>query len=355
MGVKFAEFGDLHLNENDALGVYDPVLGMNTRLYYKIETLKSISDYLLIKHSNLDFVVFKGDVYNSINPSDLLRSLFNSVVKLFLENGIRVVIIPGNHETTGQLTAFESDKLLAEGLVNEPNNEPNNDHYIAQSEASMMTIADKKFVLIPWGKDAYLEKVEAKDEKVLFGHFTVEGVDFGSYKTKKRGFEISKKELNKYKYVSLGHIHKPQEYYSGSMFKNTFGERDNKCVYRICEWDKEITVEEKESDLIKLVQIELEEGEWVEDRDYVNSIVKIIFRGERSDLKQLNLFQLRKAFVSQYKPIKLILKKEVNEIPNAVEVKSEGNKVLNFSEVLSQLTDNKKLITYVSETIGSIE
>ncbi len=343
--IRWAEIGDLHLNEHDSLGVYDKSTGMNTRLKNKIDQLNGIIEKVI--KEDLDFIVFMGDVYSSVNPSDVLRTLFNGVVNKILKAGIRVVIIPGNHETTGQLSAFESDKQLAAGFDSEL--------FITSDEAHMMKIKGKTFCLVPFGKTDHLKKLDNNNKKdyVLFGHFTIEGCDFGNRKAKNLGSAVSIKEVQKYKYVSCGHIHLKQNYYCGSLFRNTFGEKKYLPTYRITTWeDDKISYEEFQSDNIEMKQIDVDENYENDDIGTLKGIIKVRYSGSREWLKTLNLVKERKNILSSFDHdiFSLKLEKKIVDISDNLEIKNEGKK-LEFGEVLRKLSSDEKLIKYVETTV----
>ena len=348
--LKWAEIGDLHLNENDSLGRYDKNVGMNSRLNDKIKLLDEVVQEIL--EEEVDFVVFLGDIYNSINPSDLLRSLFNSVVRKILDADVKVIIVPGNHETTGQLTAFKDDAVLMGKEVG----------YYVSEEIFQVEVDGQNIICVPWGWASRLQMVdeETKQRSILFGHFVVEGADFGNIKARGNAGEmISREELEHYKHVALGHIHKKQKFYVGSVFRNTFGELGNPVGYHICQINSKeqvecsyrashdrpmqqfIVREENGDNSLEKIGNVMEEG----------GIVKIKFIGSREWVRKLNLWEIRKRYAEKLFSLKL--ERVVEEISDAVEIKS--NKILNFSDVISQLTSDKKLIKYVLSVIEGVK
>ena len=93
---KIGVIGDIHLRMSEKYGRYDSSTGLNTRLTEKLNYLKkAIYDFI---QQNVSHVVFLGDIFDTINPSERLRSLFFDLVGILLRDNISVFIILGNHE-----------------------------------------------------------------------------------------------------------------------------------------------------------------------------------------------------------------------------------------------------------------
>ena len=94
--MKIGVIGDIHLMSNEKYGKYDYKLGMNTRTVTKLDYLKFILDGFI--ESEVKTVVFLGDIFETLNPSEKLKSNFFSMLSTVLNRGIKVIIITGNHD-----------------------------------------------------------------------------------------------------------------------------------------------------------------------------------------------------------------------------------------------------------------
>jgi DNA repair exonuclease SbcCD nuclease subunit len=77
-------------------------------------------------------------------------------------------------------------------------------------------------------------KIERDAVNILVGHFTVGGSIY-SKEQNVPPFDISvrKEFLEPFDIVCLGHLHEPQEFYSGAIARNGFGEQDMKVGFKV--------------------------------------------------------------------------------------------------------------------------
>lgn len=343
--VKWATIGDLHLKLTDSLGKYDKETGYNTRILDKINMLKNTSKKIV--EFQPDFVIFLGDIFDSVNPSDRLRALFiNSISEILQHQEIKIFILIGNHDTDGQFSPFDADSLLLDCIKK-------GQLYIIY-QPYKLKVKDKHFYMNPWGTQSKIKDVNKKDREnsVLFGHFTVEGARMNSRWTAK-GVEISKKMIKDFKKVELGHIHRRQEFYVGSLFRNTFGERDDEKGFNLNVWDGEvINTEFVDSNDRKFIQYETNCSE-VEKLDIPkDSICKLVIKDDRSRLRELNRKVIKENL--EKKAFKIKIETEVEEGDEKYELKSDG-KISDFFEVLYEISSDNNLTDYIRNAMEGIE
>lgn len=215
--MKFAIIPDIHLKRTDSLGIIGKD-GMNTRLKDKLEAIHFCIDYA-VKNS-CDYVVFLGDIFETINPSEKLRQLFWKELAPILDRQIRIVL--GNHDMTGSSYNLSGDKIIC------------GDNIRIYNESQSENIENVVVNYVP-----YSESPEFNSKAdIVFGHIEVSGAVMGS-DNRNMVAEIKKSEVPG-RFVCLGHIHKFQELspgftYLGSCTRCNFGEVSEKKFMCCCE------------------------------------------------------------------------------------------------------------------------
>ena len=148
---------DYHLKTVDKCGI--TVNGQNSRLLDKTKSLSTIVQSAIDNKS--DGFFFLGDIFDKINPSEKLRRLFvSTVIAPLVSNGIKIIILRGNHDTNFDISSFESEAMLAEAI------QPGLITFI--TEPTEIEFPDFLGVFIPYGiKPA---KGRFGKEAILFGH-----------------------------------------------------------------------------------------------------------------------------------------------------------------------------------------
>jgi len=314
--MKMVLFSDPHVGIK-RYGKFDVKHFCHTRVLDTIKAIEQVVTYAIKNKCRI--IVCAGDVFTTRNPSNLERSLVAKQFSRAIQYGIRVVIVPGNHDTGGYSNNFSQFQyLFIEGLV-------------VVEEPTLVNVDDVSFLCVPWvnkskcgcetneevsryleGKIVELKKqlIEGRDN-FLIGHFSVEGAAIGSEKFFFMGGEetVSMQVLDDkiFKRVVLGHIHKPQRLiakntiveYVGSLVKCDFNERNDKKGFLVLEKCKD-----KWQDILqpiddrKFVQvcIDFEKGKSLEkelDKYQLDGVVlKLVIRTSTEDRAYLDLLGL---------------------------------------------------------------
>lgn len=189
-----------------------------------------------------DVVVIIGDIFNSDEPDSDELFLFNEWLFPILEEGIDVLIIPGNHDSwaKGGKTGVDFIRPMGEHLSN---------LYIALRGVKVVNIRDVAFIMWPWGilpsredRTLFLGRNEKRPKKRIgLLHTALKNSRIsGDGRILKKGFSVvnAKKTLDflNLSYLLLGDIHEYQTFcknkviYSGALYQTKFGEGENKGV-----------------------------------------------------------------------------------------------------------------------------
>jgi exonuclease SbcD len=215
--------GDSHIQRTDPLGIIEED-GLNTRLKDKLSAISFCVDYA-VKHNHM--IVFLGDTFHALNPSETLRRMFWKTLKPALDKNLQIRILIGNHDTTGQSYNFSSDKeILASNIKIIQTYES---EVFGNQICHYMPFAPKEKIL-EWFKNV-------KSNDLVLGHFEIEGAELApDNMTIRQGLKLS--DITGM--CLLGHIHKhqilrqsPLVAYVGSNVKCDFGEVNNRKVFAV--------------------------------------------------------------------------------------------------------------------------
>ena len=238
--MKFLHLGDLHLGKT--LGDFD-----------LIDDQKYILDQIIsiIDDEAADAVLIAGDVYDRSIPSEAATRLLDSFLSKLASKNIKTYMISGNHDSDDRLnygsSLFESNNISSHVKHFYP------DEKIDNYEDAVRVV---------------LEHSDIDENKcnILVAHQFVagKGVDpslGGSESMATRSESVGTVEkigydlFDKFDYVALGHIHRPQSVgreavrYSGSILKYSLSEAGNDKSVPV------ITVNDKNEVDIKLVPL----------------------------------------------------------------------------------------------------
>lgn len=93
--MKIVCFADFHLGVN-SYGKIDPTTNLNTRILKALESLDEMIEYTIKK--NIKIVVFAGDAYKNSIISSNVQAEFNKRMRKLVDNGIKVLLLDGNHD-----------------------------------------------------------------------------------------------------------------------------------------------------------------------------------------------------------------------------------------------------------------
>ena len=246
--MKFAHIADLHIGKR----VHD---------FSMLEDQRYILDQMLgiFEEQRVDGILIAGDVYDKVVPSAEAVQLFDEFITRLAKLKMPVYMISGNHDSAERLSfgakLFESSDIYISqvydgnvkkigledeyGLVNVyllPFLKPATVRHVLQRD-DIESYED--------GVMAALQEceVDASQRNILAAHQFVTGADrCDSEETSVGGLDnVSAEVFDKFDYVALGHIHRPQKMgretlrYSGTPLKYSFSEVDHKKSVTIVE------------------------------------------------------------------------------------------------------------------------
>ncbi len=238
--MKILHLSDLHLGKR--------VNGFSM-IEDQIYILEQIQD--IITENDIETVLIAGDVYDRSIPSEEAVSLFDQFLKKLKEQGQKVLVISGNHDSACRLS-FGSGLMRDSGV------------YISESFRGIPERVDLQdsygvihFYLLPYirsfqVREAYpdqeiagleeavktvLDGIELNPEErnILLAHQFVTGARLSESEELQIGGldQISAQLFSPFDYTALGHIHRAQTLdtggsgparYSGTLLKYSFSE-----------------------------------------------------------------------------------------------------------------------------------
>jgi exonuclease SbcD len=256
--VKLCWIADPHIGIK-RYGTIDGATGVHSRVLDTIGAFGQAVDYCLTNH--ISYVIVAGDVFNTRTPANIEREMFSDQISRLIDEGIKVIVIVGNHDVGG----------LSNNLA--PLKNISKDQLRIVIDPEILSLEENvKLLCVPWlSKNKYNcvnanEITEVMENKIVelkkelkftdlnffVGHFTLEGGAIGSERFYYMGGDatIPFELLNDKIFtggVFLGHLHKYQVFdeanplvgtvintsirYIGSLVKADFSEwKDNKGV-----------------------------------------------------------------------------------------------------------------------------
>ncbi len=199
-----------------------------------------------IKKENIHLLLIAGDVFDSPNPPhEALELFYHFLHRLSVETKTHTFVIAGNHDS-GPLLEAPSRLLLPHRVKIWGKLSPNPSHHWVEFEGVDFCAIPffRSHELLPQGEgdllkalSAYLEKPKSRPQVLMLHHLAGKFESAGSEQViSLSGVDsIPTDVLEKFDYVALGHIHKPQKvgskiYYSGSPIPLRFSETIKKSV-----------------------------------------------------------------------------------------------------------------------------
>ncbi len=337
--MKICAIADAHLNQNDHLGklINTEEFGrINSRLYDKVLTL-NFSVETAIKEECELFVV-AGDTFDKSNPSREVRKIFFDTIKPLFDNNIHVLFIIGNHELsqTGKHPLID-----IEGI-------DKNCFYIID-DFRTFDFCGFNIALAPWGTSE--AKIREAKSDILYGHLPVVGeymnnnvkCDKGISREALKGYSLG--YLNR---VRLGHFHKRNDLYIGSLARDSFHEKNYKNGFEILDLlsssiPNPYFIEVKDRNLIE-IKIENE----IPDLDKIDitkeDIVKFKIKGTRHFVESIKLLPLFD--ISAHKVI--IDKPEITDVVSTTK-KEESVSVEEYIDEYCEEKNQKDMIGFGKE------
>jgi exonuclease SbcD len=254
--MRILHTADWHLSNRQTIaGRFILQDGMNLTLIDRVEALGKICSY--VENQGVDLVVIPGDIFDTSNPEAVAIKVAVQTIERLAEV-TPVVLIRGNHDgktsTASALAPF--GKIARRDGI----------YVFEQPEVLSLIIKDTKVRVfaLPYPRRSdfkqdpqlkstspeeistyisqrmeetlleFSSKINRDVVNILVGHFTT---GRGSYSKEQNVpiFDISvrKEFLEPFDVVCLGHLHEPQEYYSGTIARNGFGEQDMKVGFKV--------------------------------------------------------------------------------------------------------------------------
>ena len=241
-------------------------LGINFKNRSFEDIHKKFLDWLIevIKTEKIDILIVAGDIFDSYNPPNYALKMYHQFLAKAIKSLKHIFIIAGNHDSISTLEISKDilDSFNIHIVTGIENNIFETEQFVICAvpfirerfmKTDFLKLSDKEKELSKWIKNYYeniYERAKKYNKKIIAtGHLSVNGALFsdsereiyiGKLKT------IDKDIFNKFDYVALGHIHKPQKItdkirYSGSPIPLSFSEKEEKEVLII---DENINVKE---------------------------------------------------------------------------------------------------------------
>jgi len=220
--MKLAVIGDIHASHNN---IKDTLLGMNNLIN-------------ILDDKEVQYLLISGDVFHDFNiggKESSFGSVFDSIntpLNDFLSKGIKrkIIMIPGNHD-------MSTDKNQKNALVSfdyKPR------IFVSHNIQNYNLGEGVNIITLPWmypsmyknKEDIKLllqSRIETNKDgfNILLGHCQIEGTDLPNNHVVFGGdFTFTRDEIDSFGFdiIALGHIHKQQEYYTGTPWQHDFGE-----------------------------------------------------------------------------------------------------------------------------------
>ena len=204
--MKFVQVSDVHFDMPFTTISQRTDMGIERRLDQR-RAFKKVIEF--VKNNNVDFLFITGDLYEQeyIKQStiDFINELFKEIIDT------RILIVPGNH-----------DPLLVNSFYNNYNWSDN----VKIFSENIEKVKFGEFCIYGFG----FEKYELYDSDKILGNIIIDEskinilISHGDVYNNSKYNYISDNNLKKFDYVFLGHIHKRDEYYPGSLISLGFDE-----------------------------------------------------------------------------------------------------------------------------------
>ncbi len=241
--------GDLHLGKSPNLGKPGIGTALNSRIIDQINLLDWLLDQAM--EYNVELIVLTGDIFQDVKPDYTVVNIFFDFLKKCEIYNFEVHIVTGNHDI--KRTGLNYSSIL------EVIDVWDTDHIFVYKQFNTIHKNGVSFTLMPFRDrrslncDSNLEALNILAEKlpyevtgiplgndrVLIGHLALEGSlpvgdEFDDYNNE---LLCPLNMFEKYDYVWMGHIHKPQVRskkpyiaHIGSLDISDFGETDHQKI-----------------------------------------------------------------------------------------------------------------------------
>jgi DNA repair exonuclease SbcCD nuclease subunit len=268
VGFKFLHTADWHLWDKHKYSID------GSRFQELVRNAKLIIKFAIKK--KVDAIIIVGDIFHNSNPDERLLRTFADIILPAIKVGIQVKIIIGNHDTDGENYALESsNQYIGEMLT--PRKQSQFLHIISGNtiyEDYVHIPQTIKLTMIPWQK-TMVEALNCANERkhisgrnILFAHCAVSGAEVGA-SNKSLKTTLGEKYFQGWDYVGLGDYHKYQKvgsplfkksnevYYSGSIIRMDWGERNETKAFNYVEIGDEVIIKKVKLPDIDFIELDL--------------------------------------------------------------------------------------------------
>ena len=270
--MKLLHFADAHIDMAN-YGRHDPETGLPLRVLDFLKSLDAIVDAAISE--KVDMVIFAGDAYKDRSPAPTFQREWGRRIMRLSQAKIPTLLLIGNHDISpaiGRAHALQEFKTLQVPFVrvlDQPCLLKPDDlwglpiqviamPWIARSglmAATGETDKTEAFARIEGNIDEliddWLEEADSSLPIILAAHASIEGAKFGGERLVMLGNDLvlsgSLVKNQKFSYVAMGHIHKPQDVnegfqppviYPGSIERVDFGEAKEDRFFVIADIEK---------------------------------------------------------------------------------------------------------------------
>lgn len=282
--MKLAILNDTHAGVRNASDIF---MKYQERFYSEVF-------FPYLNEHKIDQILHLGD-YNDNRKTINIKALRHNR-EIFLdklrEYGIKMDIIPGNHDTFYKNTnEVNSLKELMGHYINEVD---------IVMEPTLREYGDVKFGLVPWicpeNEQRSLEFLNNCGADVIGGHFELAGFEMDAGHVCKEGMDT--KALTRFELVLSGHFHvKSQQgniHYLGSQMEFTWGDAHDDKFFHIYDTEtRELTPVRNPITIFHKVYYDEDKVSYFEDLSYLDEkFVKVIVTN-RSDMKKFERYMDR--------------------------------------------------------------
>lgn len=272
--MKLLHFADAHIDMAN-YGRHDPASGLPLRVLDFLKSLDTIVDTAIER--KVDMVIFAGDAYKDRSPAPTFQREWGKRIMRLSQAKIPTLLLVGNHDISpaiGRAHALQEFKTLQVPFV-KVLDAPT---LLKPDELWSLPI---QVIAMPWVArsglmanlemsaenpseiylniesrisdliDGWLEECDSSLPIVLTAHASIEGAKFGGERLVMLGNDLvlsgSLVKNQKFNYVAMGHIHKPQDVnegnqppviYPGSIERVDFGEAKEDRYFVIADVEK---------------------------------------------------------------------------------------------------------------------
>lgn len=271
--MKFIHTADLHLGKK--LSEFSL---LEDQRYFLFDVLLKEA-----KGHNVDAILLSGDIYDTTVPGQSAMLLLNEFLTSAVESHIKVLLIPGNHDSAEKLS-FLSTLVRKDGLylvttlkeaetpikINGVNFYclPFLKHFDVNHEYGVETKTYEEAVCFMISK----MNVDVSKSNVILAHQTVFPVNGELIRSESEEPSagnvpnVASQVFKDFDYVALGHIHKPQKvgrvaYYAGSPLKYHVDEAGSEKFINLVSIKDKVTEVER-IHIVPRRDVKLIEGRW---------------------------------------------------------------------------------------------